>query len=252
MAAPRRCKEQEQSMARFGFGYGYVSAAERQAKARRQLEKLRKKNPDITPVVVSGRKIAKTWWGMAWINNLKSYADYSNRIARGSAYVTSGMVLDLKIAPGHITAVVAGSGSKPYDVEVTIQDLPASSWKAITAACGNSIASIDELAAGAFPKELESLFTQKGKGLFPSPKEIGFCCSCPDWAYMCKHVAAAMYAAGARLDEDPLLFFTLRNIDFNELLRKSVTKKMESMLKNADRKTKRVLENADINGLFGL
>jgi uncharacterized Zn finger protein len=162
------------------------------------------------------------------------------------------MVLDLRISTGLIDAVVAGAGSKPYNVSVNIADLTKRKWDAITAICGNSIANIDTLAEGKFPKELEALFTQKDKGLFPSPKEIKFSCSGPEWAYMCKHVAAVMYATAARLDEEPLLFFTLRNVDFTELLKKSVEEKMESMLKNADKKTARAMNAADAKELFGI
>ncbi|MDR2087758.1 MAG: SWIM zinc finger family protein, partial [Clostridiales Family XIII bacterium] len=221
-------------MGRFDYGYRrYVTVDEKKAKAKKQLAKLQKTHPDLRPVVVEGRKIAKTWWGKAWIDNLKSYADYSNRIGRGSSYVTNGMVLDLRISTGRVDAIVAGSGSKPYSVSVTIESVTARRWGEITALCGKSIANIDQLVEGKFPKELAALFTQKEKGLFPAPKEIEFNCSCPDWASVCKHVAAVMYAVGARLDEEPLLFFTLRNIDFTELLKKSVEDKMESMLKNA-------------------
>ena len=46
-------------------------------------------------------------------------------------------------------------------------------------------------------------------GLFPSPQEISFNCSCPDWAIMYKHVAATLYGIGARFDENPLLFSKL-------------------------------------------
>jgi uncharacterized Zn finger protein len=35
---------------------------------------------------------------------------------------------------------------------------------------------------------------------------------------MCKHVAAVLYGVGIRLDEDPALFFTLRDVDQAELL----------------------------------
>jgi uncharacterized Zn finger protein len=235
------------------YGYGrYVTVAEKKAKAQKQFEKLKKKNPDMRPVLIEGRKIAKTWWGKAWIENLESYADYANRIGRGGSYVTNGMVLDLRISTGRIDAIVAGSKSKPYTVSVTIENLAKRRWNDITAICGKSIANVDRLADGKVPQELEILFTQKDKGLFPTPEEIKFGCSCPDWAYMCKHVAAAMYATGARLDEEPLLFFTLRNIDFTELLKKSVEEKTDSMLKNAEKKTPRVLENANLKDLFGI
>jgi uncharacterized Zn finger protein len=244
----------ERMMGRFNYGYGYTqeTAAEKRAKARKQLEKLKAGDPGVQPVVIKGRTVAKTWWGKMWIENLKRYADYESRIDRGSAYVINGMVLDLKISAGRVDAIVAGSRRESYKVGVTVKNLSQHNWDAIVSVCGDGIANMEQLAAGRFPVEFAGLFTQKGKGLFPSPEEIRFSCECPDWAYMCKHVAAVMYGVGARLDEDPRLFFTLRDVDFTELLKKSAADKMESLLKNAGRKTERVLEGADINKLFGV
>ena len=118
--------------------------------------------------------------------------------------------------------------------------------------CNNSIESLEQLVEGKFPKELEVLFKEKEYGLFPAPKEIHFDCSCPDWASMCKHVAAVLYGIGSRLDSNPMLFFELRDIDSQELVRKSVEKKLENMLKNAGKKSKREIELKDITDIFGL
>jgi len=216
-----------------------------------QIAKLRKKNPDIKPVVIDG-KLARTWWAQAWNRNLESYADYSNRIGRGRSYVKSGAVLDLTIAPGEVRALVQGSRAKPYDVAVIIDPLEKQRWETITQRCSRKITNLEDLASGKFPTELVELFTDKGDGLFPSPKEIKFSCSCPDWATMCKHVAAVLYGIGARFDEDPTLFFLLRDIEFTELLRKSVDEKMNRMLKNAGTVTTRTLTDVDIPGLFGV
>lgn len=235
------------------WGYPeYVPVAKKKADAAKKLAQLRKKNPDIQPVIINGTKIAKTWWGIAWNKNLESYADYDYRIGRGRSYVRNGCVLDLSIETGHIAALVQGSERKPYQVNITIAPLPKEKWKRITDMCSRSIASMEELAAGKFPEALSSLFTQQGSGLFPSPREIKLTCSCPDWADMCKHVAAALYGVGARLDDDPTLFFKLRDIQVEQLLKKSIDEKMQSLLKNAEKKSKRVIEGADIEGLFGL
>ena len=43
-------------------------------------------------------------------------------------------------------------------------------------------------------------------------------CSCPDWSCLCKHLAAVLYAIGARLDQDPKLFFILRGVSECELI----------------------------------
>ncbi len=235
------------------YGYPeYVPVAEKKAKAQKSLEKLRKKSPDISPVEISGRTLAKTWWGKAWNNNLESYSDYENRIGRGRSYVRHGAVLDLKITAGGISALVQGSGTKPYLVNITIQPLSADIWQEITKACEGKIDSLQELLEGKFPKGLADLFTAHGKGLFPAPKEISLNCSCPDWATMCKHVAAVLYGVGARLDVNPALFFVLRNVNIDELVSKAIAQKSETLLKKSGRKSGRVIADDDISGMFGI
>ena len=216
----------------------------------RALAQLRKMNPHVEPVVVQGRKICVTWWGIAWNENLESYADYESRIGRGRTYVRAGRVLDLQISPGLVKALVAGTEN--YEVEIAIKPLDKEKWQLIVDAAGRQIASLEELAEGKFPKTLADLFTMHEAGLFPSPEEISFDCSCPDWAVMCKHVAATLYGIGNRLDDDPTLFFKLRDIDFELLLKKSVESKLTSMLENAERKSGRIIEKADIGKLFGI
>lgn len=111
---------------------------------------------------------------------------------------------------------------------------------------------MQELIEGRFPKTLDELFTAKGKGLFPAPKEISLNCSCPDWANMCKHVAAVLYGVGARLDENPGLFFVLRNVNIDELVSKAISQKSETLLKKSGRKSKRTIDNDDISAIFGI
>ncbi|KJS20119.1 MAG: SWIM zinc finger-containing protein [Clostridiaceae bacterium BRH_c20a] len=238
-------------MGYYGFPK-YESVAEKKAKAIKALEKLKKKNPGIEPVIIEGRTLAKSWWGKAWNLNLESYADYRNRIARGKSYVRNNTVLDLKISKITVEAKVQGSRSKPYDVKIRIDALSSKKWEQVIALCNHRIDSLEQLIEGKFPKELEVLFTERKYGMFPSPKEIHFDCSCPDWASMCKHVAAVLYGIGARLDLDPMLFFELRDLDGQELVRKSMERKLESMLKNAGKKSKREIADEDISGLFGL
>ncbi len=230
----------------------YVSAAEREMKARKSVEKLRKKNADISPVVIQGRKLACTWWGKAWNDNLESYSDYENRISRGRTYVRSGAVLDLKIDKGRVTAKVQGTRAKPYDVVVLITPVEDKVWERIKKSCEGKIDSLQELIDGKFPKALSELFTSKGSGLFPSPKEIRFDCSCPDFAIMCKHVAAALYGIGARLDENPALFFTLRGINMEELISDAIREKTQDMLERAGARSSRILEDADTAAMFGI
>jgi uncharacterized Zn finger protein len=236
-----------------GWGYFYFerpSIAQRRYSAEKELAKLRKENPDIKPVIVQGRKIATTWWGMAWCTNLERYADYANRIDRGRSYVRNGLVLDLKISEGEVKALV--SGGSLYEVTIKIDKMVEKHWKKIAEQCANRIDSIASLAEGKFPQEFQEAFMKQGEGLFPTPKEIHLKCSCPDWAVLCKHVAAVLYGVGARLDTDPMLFFTLRGIDQTELLKKSVDEKMKSLLANAKKKSKRVIAEKDVARIFGI
>lgn len=238
-------------MGYYGF-FEYVPVAEKREKAKKTLEKLRSTNPDISPVIIEGKSIASKWWGKAWNKNLESYADFSNRIGRGRSYVRNGAVLDLKLKEGEAEALVQGSSSKPYKVVINIDKLDKLKWQKMTELCNHKIDTMETLLKGKFPKEFEEAFSGSKNGMFPSPKEIHFSCSCPDSAIMCKHVAAVLYGIGARLDADPVLFFKLRNIDFEKLLKKSMEEKMQNMLKNADNKSKRIIDDEDVFDLFGV
>ncbi|HEY8910232.1 MAG TPA: SWIM zinc finger family protein [Desulfosporosinus sp.] len=230
----------------------YVTVAEKRQKAQKSIEKLRKKNPDICPVIIEGTKITKTWWGKSWNDNLESYSDYSNRIGRGRSYVRHGAVLDLKITQGKIMGLVQGSVSKPYQVSISIQPLSKAIWQVVTENCVGKIDSLQELIVGKFPKALSEVFTAKGIGLFPASKEIKLECSCPDGAHMCKHVAAVLYGVGARLDDDPTLFFVLRNVKVDDLISKAISQKTETLLKKSKTKSRRIIEDADLSDMFGI
>lgn len=235
------------------YNLEYVPKAEKQKMAQKSIERLKEKGQvELAPVVITGRKLAQTWWGKAWNDNLERYSDYSNRIGRGRSYVRNGAVLDLQIEPGIITALVQGSVSQPYAVEIAIRPLQPKVWKKIRLACEGKIDSLQELIEGKFPSGLSELFTAQGSGIFPSPREITFECSCPDRAKMCKHVAAVLYGIGARLDEDPNLFFTLRAVDIHDLINKAVQAKTQTMLNKSGTKSRRILKDADIAAIFGM
>ena len=235
------------------YGYPrYVSVGEKKARARRKLEQLKKKHPGTRPVVIEGNTLVCTWWGKAWNGNLTKYADYSNRVGRGRSYVRHGAVLDLQIGPGQVDALVQGSRATPYKISVAIKPIRRATWKDIRTACEGQVASLQELLEGRFPKALADLFTAKGTGLFPLPREITFRCSCPDWAYMCKHVAAVLYGIGTRLDKDPSLFFVLRKAKMDDLVTQAVRDKSARLLKQATKKTSRVIDDNDLGDVFGI
>jgi len=225
----------------------YVPVAERRRKAMREMEKLKKKGHPVAPVVIEGRTIAKTFWGKAWCDNLERYSDYENRLPRGRTYVRNGSVVDLHIAPGEVKAYV--SGSKLYRIAVKIEPVPKPRWNALVRDCAGAIDSLVELLQGRFSKGVMEHICRQETGLFPSPKEIKLSCSCPDSAYMCKHVAAVLYGIGARLDQQPELLFKLRQVDEMELI---ATAGEGLTLSTAVSVGDKILGQNNLSELFGL
>ncbi len=231
--------------------YEQPTEAKLKKNASESMKKDIKRGKENQPVVISGKKIAKTWWGEAWCENLERYADYESRLDRGKRYVRTGAVIDLVIKKGKVLARVQGRRKAPYKVEIRISPISEERCQNILEKCGHKIENLETLINGGFPEDLKSLFVEKN-GLFPLPKEISFQCSCPDWALMCKHVAAVLYGIGARFDENPLLFFELRGIDVSRFVDVALENKVEKMLQNAERKSERIMETVDYTALFGV
>ena len=205
-------------MSRYDYGWKpYVPVAARHARALRMMDKLRKQGVDIQPVEkIKGRIIARSFWGKGWCDHLDSFGDYSNRLPRGRTYVRNGSVCHLAITKGSTEAIV--SGSELYTVNITIAPLAQAKWKSLKQQCTGKIGSLLELLQGRLSDEIMDVVTHRKKGLFPLPGEITYECNCPDWAGMCKHIAAVIYGIGARLDERPELLFLLRGVDHEELI----------------------------------
>jgi len=124
-------------------------------------------------------------------------------------------VLDLAILPGKVEAIVAGS--ELYHVSIAIDPVDPERWEALKKQCAGKIGSLVDLVEGKLSDAIIELMCAPETGLFPAPEEIHMSCDCPDWADLCKHLAAVLYGIGARLDDDPGLFFVLRGVDRNEL-----------------------------------
>ncbi len=225
----------------------YVPVAKRRAEAAKVLAGMRKRGGVAAPVVIEGRTIAKSFWGKAWCENLERYSDYESRLPRGRTYVRNGSVLDLQMTKGEITAKVMGS--ELYEIKITIAPVAAPAWKAICGDCAGNIDSVVELLQGRIAKGVMDRVCREGDGLFPAPAAIKLSCSCPDWADMCKHVAAALYGVGARLDAQPELLFVLRGVDAKDMIADAGAT-MAAPHRAAT--AKNVLADDDMAALFGL
>lgn len=231
----------------YGWGWKpYVSVSERRKKAEKEMTKLQKTGTKVQPIKIEGRKIARTFWGESWCKQLESFSDYSNRLPRGRTYVRNGSVCHLHISDGKITAMV--SGSELYKVNISIKTLPSAKWQSIIERCSGHIGSLLELLSGNFSNSVLKIVTDRKDGLFPSPSEIKLDCSCPDWATMCKHVAAVLYGVGARLDNEPELLFLLRGVNHNELITQGATLSLSTKGAGGQRR----LADDDLADVFGI
>ena len=226
--------------------YPYVSVARRRAQAAHRITKMKRAGRKVSPVEIARRTIAATFWGAAWCRNLESYSDYANRLPRGRTYVRHGSVIDLQIEAGRVRALV--SGSDIYDVDIRIKPLARRRWTGIKGRCAGRIDSLVELLQGSISTSVMEVVTRRGEGLFPAPREISLRCSCPDWATMCKHVAATLYGIGARLDHVPELLFTLRGVDPAEMVEAAVDRPPPGVRARRGR----VLASTELSSVFGI
>ena len=223
----------------------YIPVSERRAKAKKLAEKLTRQGNQVSPILIEGRNIATTFWGKAWCKHLESYSDYENRLPRGRSYARHGSIIDLKISAGKVEALV--SGSSLYNITVSIQQLSPEKWEAIQQKCAGKIDSLIDLLQGKLSDSVMAIMTDRDEGLFPGPQEINLNCDCPDWADLCKHLAAVLYGIGARLDTQPELLFTLRGVDHIDLLNSATEE--APILKEGEEAT---LNSDDLSDIFGI
>ena len=231
----------------------YVSVAERRGNGARHAALLRKHGRVLAPVTTKGRgrALASTFWGRAWCDNLAAYASLANRLDRGRTYLRGGMVIDLRVEPGAVTALV--SGSDVYEIAVRIKPMPAPRWKGVVKACAGKIDSVVELLAGRFDESVMAHVCRQGTGLFPAPAEIAYECSCPDGArggWLCKHIAATLYGVGVRLDEDPELLFRLRCVAHADLVARATAGLTRAP--SAKRSARRAIASDRLSAVFGI
>jgi uncharacterized Zn finger protein/DNA-binding XRE family transcriptional regulator len=238
-------------MSRYSFYAPYVPVAERRRQAQEKLKKMSKKGMKIEPLgeLTHRTKIATSFWGQRWCEHLESYSDFSNRLPRGRTYVRNGSVIHLAIRTGEIEALV--QGSELYKIHVKISPLPPAKWKVIQTKCRGKIGSLIELLQGKISSEIMAIVSDQTEGLFPSPKEIDMDCSCPDWAGLCKHLAAVLYGVGARLDQQPELLFTLRGVDHNELISSSEPLADLTQTRATTRGRRRIASD-NVDAVFGI
>lgn len=227
--------------------WSYEDVKQQKQRVQREIAKRKKRGEKFAVLAAPAgqKKLSATFWGQAWCRNLESYQQYESRLPRGRSYLRQGNVYNLVIAPGKLSAVVAGS--ELYDTSIVIQPLPKKQWQQIVKLSAGQVGSMLDLLAGKLGDGLMQVLTDKDGGLFPKPREIHFNCSCPDHADMCKHVSAVLYGVGVLLDTQPELLFTLRGVDQAELLSNASNAAITDLSSNAGD-----LADADLSAIFGI
>ncbi len=180
-----------------------------------------------TKAPTKGRKIASSFWGQAWCRNIESYADYAYRLIKARTYLRHGAVLNMEVSQGLITAKVAGS--EVYDVSIKVLPMEEEAWEGIIKQHQGCALSIVDLYAGKLPAEFSEKICSNSEGLFPKPHELKSSCTCLDWADMCKHGAALLYAYGVYLDDNPSALFELRRVNPLDLIASSPSSEAPSV-----------------------
>jgi uncharacterized Zn finger protein len=222
-----------------------VPAAEKRVLARREARALEEQGAKLQPVRIEGRRaMALTFWGKAWCDHIEGYSDFANRLPRGRTYVRGGAVIDLRIEAGAVRAKV--SGSSLYTVEVDIAVLEQQRWATLVQTCTGKIDSVVELLSGKLSTGVMEQLCDAEKGLFPGPGQLKMSCSCPDGAWLCKHLAAVLYGVGARLDHQPELLFLLRGVNQLDLVGAAAGGTLGGAPTGSE------LEGEDLSALFGI
>lgn len=229
------------------MGWSQEAAHEHKEHLQRQIDRRLKRGETLQVLTApsGSKKLCTTFWGQAWCRNLEAYQVYDARLPRGRSCLRQGKLFNLEISAGRISALVAGADL--YEASVHIQPLSQERWQEITHAATSRAPSMLDLLAGRLGDDLMQLLTDPEHGLFPSPKEIRFDCSCPDYADLCEHTAAVLYGTGLKLDADPALLFTLRQVDPAALLASA-----GSTVTSALPDTGGDLSGSDLSALFGI
>lgn len=151
-------------------------------------------------------------WSAAWSAHVDGLGEFAERRERGRCYLIEGAVLELQVERGRICARVRGS--RVYHPTIVVQPLAEPVRAGLRElACVEGCSRRDLLRAALATPQC---------GLLPRLRELAMVCSCPDhlrWTRgPCKHIFAALYAVGPRLDGEPELLFVLRGVEPDELL----------------------------------
>lgn len=193
-----------------------LKAADLERLARQRLQELQAEGVTTSPVVGKGKKLAAHFWGSAWMKHLALCESGGLNLAPGRTLLRHGCVLQLRLGEGTIDALV--SAERLHEVHLKLNPLGEDRLEVLRQRCHGHIDSAVSLLEGKVDAAVLTRLCEPDTGLLPEPADWQMNCDCPDWAEPCPHAAAAIYAAGVLIDNDPALLFTLRGVNVQELM----------------------------------
>ena len=163
-------------------------------------------------------KFGSTWWGENWLNALRG-VDFTNRIPRGKSYANTGRVYDIRIDTNHVCSKVKGKSYHHYDTCISFNKFTDNEIEKILETIRNSPSILSALLNHQLPSELYEELLKQGINVFPTNvDDITPDCNCPDYAYICKHIAGLLHMISHEVDKDPFQVFKLQGCDLLKLL----------------------------------
>ena len=197
----------------------------------------------------------RTWWGEKWLNSLDDVY-FSNRLPRGKTYANNGKVINIKIKDNIVTAKVKGRYVDFYKTKLRFNKLSEKQQKIIKSIIYENPSIISSLLNNQLPPQLHEKLIEKGINVFPSAWDsFESTCDCPDYAPICKHIAALMYMLSLEIDKDPFQVFKLHNCHIEDLIdsqrKETQIKQIDEILKEKPltKKYQTKLENIDFSNI---
>jgi uncharacterized Zn finger protein len=201
------------------FEGAYQKVSKRKQSADEWIERLRNEDLETKPVrPVHSLKLVESFWAKSWCQHIHNFKDQEFRLESGRSILRAGAILDLRIAPSRIAAKVL-DGRQIFEVSMKFAEIQHEKLTRMLSQFSQESAEVIDLLSGQLSPQLLKILIHPTEGIFPLAGEISHQCNCLDTADFCKHKAAVAYGIGIRFDDDPSLFFTLRNIDPAVLIR---------------------------------
>jgi len=156
------------------------------------------------------------WLTQRWLGLVEALLPADRPEGSGAARSRPGE--SLAIHPGRIEAQFPGRPAKAIVATIRVATLSNQDWDRIINAMAGEALYPAKLLGGEVPEAIDGLMTGLGLELLPRSRGgLDLACTCEQPA-PCPHLAATASRFADRLDEDPLVIFTLRGLPGEQLL----------------------------------